>query len=140
MYNIAGAVYRYSEGVQINTDAYGNAVERSKHEHPYSYSPHVQWQADDKTLAWAKLANDKLCYTDTDKIMTSWTRCNSLMRKHFGNEGQYWTDRDPKAIEAFMRDWTECPDIVLLKVTDYCNASNGYPYWEMMWYNPGTQK
>lgn len=54
---------------------------------------------------------------------------DSLCKKHFNNTGQYWTNREPRLIEAFLRDYLADQDIILCKVEELKNMSTGYPVW-----------
>lgn len=94
---------------------------RSKHSHPYSYDPILIW-GDEHAESSGSVYTDRLLQWDFDKH-------DELCKKHFGNKGQYWNDRDPKLIEAFMRDWTDNQNLTLVFVTEFCNQSNGYPCW-----------
>lgn len=71
--------------------------------------------------------------TDTvysDRLLQwDYEKHNSLCKKYFGNEGQYWSGRDPKTIEKFLQDYLEKPNLVLCKIEQLENQSNGYPYW-----------
>jgi hypothetical protein len=72
-------------------------------------------------VATGTIYSDRLLQWDYDKH-------NRLCRKHFGNEGQLWADRDPKKIEAFLCDWTG-KEIVLIANIQYVNISSGFPLW-----------
>lgn len=93
---------------------------RTKAEHPYSYDPFTTWMgtetADgslytDRLLGWGFEKHDRLCV------------------KHFGNSSQYWGDREPQAIEAFLRDYLDAPNLVLCEIQEHCNHSNGSTCW-----------
>jgi len=114
-YNYAGF------GIGI-TDEFGKPVTKTKQSHPYSYDGYVQWRCGENEEANATIYSDRLLQWDFDKH-------DELCLKHFGDKGQYWNKRDPKKIEAFLQDWVEDPDLKLIFVMEYCNASNGYPYW-----------
>lgn len=51
------------------------------------------------------------------------------MKKHFGNEGDYWYNRDPNRIEEFLKEYFNKPNLKLIFIMEYCNASDGYPVW-----------
>lgn len=95
---------------------------KTKFTHPYSYDPIVQYRASgesngtiytDRLLQWDFEKHDKLCV------------------KHFGNTGQYWDNREPEKIEAFLRDWCDDRGLMLIQVTEYCNQATGYPTWRL---------
>lgn len=96
---------------------------RSKMTHPYSYDPFVIWK-DPNLTATNTVYSDRLHQWDYKKH-------NDLCEKHFGNQGQYWDRRAPKAIEAFLRDYNDNPTLELVRIVEYCNASNGYPCWRL---------
>lgn len=54
-----------------------------------------------------------------------------LCMKHFGNTGQYWGNRDPEKIELFLRDYCNDSSIVLCRIEEHENKSNGYPLWRI---------
>jgi hypothetical protein len=53
---------------------------------------------------------------------------DELCQKHFGNQGQYWGNRTPEAIQSFLSEY-EGKDISLCRAEELTNTSNGYPYW-----------
>jgi hypothetical protein len=109
----------------IHCDNYGNIVRRPKHEYPYSYDPYVLWQHDDESVLDqinGSMYTDRLLQWDFDKH-------DKLCEKHFGDKGQYWNNRDPKKIEAFVRDWCEDQGLTFARLTEYCNHGNGFPVW-----------
>jgi len=59
---------------------------------------------------------------------------DELKQKHFGNKGDYWNGRSKKDIEAFLQDFIGNETLVLCRVIEYENASNGYPYWRFDYY------
>ena len=121
--NSNGAVLKYGGEVWSRyIDENGNPVKRTPDTHPYNYDGFVNWRV--------KGEYNSCVYTDR-LLMWDWDKHNRLCRKHFGNEGQYWNDRDPKLIEAFMRDWTENPDLKLVMVMQHCNQATGYPAWSL---------
>lgn len=98
---------------------------KTKTSNPYNYDPYMQYLADDH-----ELMKGSTVYTDR-LLQWDYEKTNRLMKKHFGNEGQYWTDRKPEAIEAFLRDWREDQNLQLIAVIEYCNPSSGYPVWRL---------
>ena len=120
----------------MNIDAYGNEQKKTKSSHPYSYDEFVNWQ--DRKGLMEEVCKDATgsCYTDR-LLGWDWDKHNELCEKHFGNKGQYWNDRDPEKIEAFLRDWTGKETLKLIQVREYCNISNGYPTWLLVWEGTG---
>ena len=115
--NIAGSSYN------MNVDWNGNPIERTTNEYPYSYDAYVVIKKSDEYKH--VVYSDRLLQWNYDKH-------NMLCKKHFGNDGQYWNDRSEKQIEAFLRDYYEKPDLMLVGIMTGCNVSNGYPYWIFM--------
>ena len=64
---------------------------------------------------------------------------NELCQKYFGNQGQYWSGREPKIIQEFLSEWIGY-EIILCKIWQYTNQSNGYPYWRFDIINPKLTK
>lgn len=109
---------------------------KTKQSHPYTYDPFLLYFNQD-----AKREADDGLYTDR-LLMWDYAKHNMLCEKHFGNAAQYWDDRDPKKIEAFLRDWTG-KKVVLVVNIQYVNMGNGYPLWFLGYYiedNPEEQK
>ena len=107
---------------RIAVDEFGNPVEKSKLEHPYSYSGFVLWRGGENEEVDSTIYSDRLTMWDLKKH-------NELCLKHFGNKGQHWNNRDPEKIEAFLKDWCEDEGLKLILIMEYCNVSNGYPLW-----------
>jgi hypothetical protein len=101
-------------------DEHGNPVERTKEMYPYSYDGFVIWRTEGK-------ANDTI-YSDR-LLQWDFAKHDRLCMKHFGNKGQYWSDRPPEKIEAFLRDWCDNPKLKLIFIMQYCNVSSGFPCW-----------
>ena len=99
-------------------------LSKTKSAYPYTYDPFLIF------------FNEKATQEPTGSIYTDrllqwdYAKHNLLCRKHFGNEGQYWHDRDPKKIEAFLCDWTG-KKVVLIANIQYVNLSSGYPVWRL---------
>ena len=103
-------------------DEFDRPVKRTKREYPYSYDGFVQWRGGKNEEANGTIYSDRL-------LMWDYNKHNRLCEEHFGDQGQYWNQRDPKKIEAFLRDWTGDDNLKLIFVMEYCNVSNGYPCW-----------
>lgn len=94
---------------------------KSKSEFPYSYDPICIW-GDEYADNNGSIYTDRLLHWDFPKH-------DELCMKHFGDKGQYWNNRDPNKIEAFLRDWVDDQELELIYITEFCNLSNGYPTW-----------
>lgn len=99
----------------------GRPVTRTKETHPYNYDEFVVWESgvpikngvySDRLYQWNPNKHDRLC------------------EKHFGNRGQYWSNRSREKIEAFLKDYFECfVDLKLVRICEGCNQASGYPVW-----------
>ncbi len=103
------------------------SIEKDQCSYPYSYDPFLLYFNEE-----AKEEATSSIYTDRF-LQWDWDKHNRLCRKHFGDEAQYWNDRDPKKIEAFLCDWTE-KKVTLIANIQYVNISNGYPLWRLDFY------
>lgn len=112
----------FNGGLCSAVDEHDKPVQRTKHSHPYSYDGFMLWRGGKNEEANGTIYSDRLLQWDHD-------RHNDLCKKHFGDEGQYWNDRDPKKIEAFLRDWCDNQELKLIFIMEYCNAASGYPCW-----------
>lgn len=65
--------------------------------------------------------SDRLYQWDSKKY-------NQLCQKHFGNEGQFWNNRQPQKIEEYLSDYLE-KKVKLTQIRQTENASSGYPIW-----------
>lgn len=93
---------------------------RTKATHPYSYDPFTVWRGRGKPEGGV--------YTDR-LFQWDYKKHDALCIKHFGNRGQYWDQREPAKIQAFLRDYLGAPELVLCEVQEHCNQATGYPCW-----------
>ena len=102
-------------------DEYGNRVEKTKYTHPYSY---------DGFVTFRNGKNEEVNHTVYSDRIVQWDykKARKLMKKHFGNEGDYYTDRSPDKIESFLKEYFG-KELKLILVMEYCNVSSGYPVW-----------
>jgi len=105
-------------------DLNGNRIKKTPRTHPYSYDAHVIWRGGENEEITRCIYTDRLLQWD-------WDKHNMLCQKHFGDERQYWNDRDPEKIEKFLQDWTGREDLTLIVVMQMCNISSGYPVWSL---------
>lgn len=109
----------------IMIDNWGNVISedtRTKSSDPYSYDPIIQYKRDGDPKG--SVHTDHLFREDPEKY-------NQLSQKYFGNHGQYFDQRDPVLIEAFLQEWLNKPTLSLCQVTECCNHSSGFPYWRL---------
>jgi hypothetical protein len=92
--------------------------ERQRMIHPHPASPEgTESVYTDRLWQWDHEKHDALCL------------------KHFGNEGQYWNDRDPGKVSAFLSDYLGKP-VALAAVWQYNHASSGFPIWLLFYRAP----
>lgn len=68
------------------------------------------------------LYSDRLFQWDSKKY-------NKFSKKHFGNEGQYFSGRSSEKIEAFLKDYIGNKNLTLCYIEELENVATGYPYW-----------
>jgi hypothetical protein len=115
--NEAGVTY-FSQYV----NEFGEPVKRDKWQYPYSYDGFITWRGGKNEEVNSTIYSDRLLQWDMKKY-------DELSKKHFGNAGQIFYDRQPKDIESFLRDWTGDIKLKLIFVMEYCNVSSGFPLW-----------
>jgi len=103
-------------------DEHDQPVKRCKNKYPYSYDGFVLWRGLPQKEMNHTLYSDRLKQHHHEK----W---DELCKKHFGNSGDYFDNRTPTAIEAFIRELLDKPNYQLGLIMEYCNVSNGYPVW-----------
>ena len=113
-------------------DENDNPIRRTKQSHPYSYDGFVLWRGGKNEDANNTVYTDRLYQWDYKKY-------NELCLKHFGNEGQYWDNRNHKLIELFLQDYLDNDKLKLVFIMEYCNVSSGYPVWRFD-FNDGGKK
>ncbi len=111
-------------------DLDGEPTKRTKISHPYSYDPFVLIDRRQGREVSGGAYSDRLMQWDREKH-------DRFVQKHFGNVGQWWSNRDADLIEAFLRDYTGHPDLKLLYVLEGANVSSGHPYWYFGWTEGG---
>jgi hypothetical protein len=106
---------------------------RTKEEYPYSYDEFVVWQSR-KDEAIDKMENIHTVWSDHLYRFANERGLdyNGACREVWGNERQDFFNRQPKDIEKFLRIYFQKDDIEILKISEGCNASNGYPYWKFI--------
>lgn len=106
----------------------GHVTPKTKFTHPYNYDPFTVWE-----LGCDKKANGSV-YTDR-LYQWDYKKYNKLCEKHFGNKGQYFDQRKPEKIEAFLRDYTDNQELILIEIIEYCNQATGFPVWRLDYFS-----
>ena len=112
--------YGYLHGMWI--DENDRPVQRNKIDYPYSYDGFVLWRFAKNSEANKTIYSDRLLQCDRKKH-------DMLCEKHFGDSGQMWGHRDPDKIREFLCEYTGDENLEIVFIMEYCNRSNGYPYW-----------
>lgn len=60
----------------------------------------------------------------------NYEKYNTLCQKHFSDRSQYWSDRAPENIEAFLREYFDKPLLALQTIHEYTNNATSYPVWQ----------
>lgn len=115
-------------------DEHDRPVRRTKHTHPYSYDGFVQERCGKNSEANGTVYTDRLLQWDYELT-------RKLLKKHFKDTGidvggDYWSARPAKAIEGFLRERLNQPELRVILVMEYCNQSNGYPVWRIDYHIP----
>jgi hypothetical protein len=103
-------------------DYEGNPVKRTKKDYPYSYDPYVIYRNGKNSDVTDSVYSDRLFQWDPKLY-------NELSEKHFGNKGQFFSNRNIESIEKFLADYLNFKDLKLIVLMEGANFSSGYPYW-----------
>lgn len=121
-----------NQTISYGVDENGKPALRNKMQYPYTYDPFILYRFGENSEANGTAYSDHLLGNkarNKEEAEEKYKKHNDLCQKHFGDQGQYWDQRDPEKIEAFLRDYFESPDLKLIFVVEYCNWSTGYPVW-----------
>jgi len=100
---------------------YGVNTKRTPQTHPYSFDGYVTYRNGTNEEVNGTVYSDRLQQWDYQKT-------ENLKQKHFGNKGDYYDNRTPEQIEAFLSEYFEKP-VKIIFIMKYCNFSSGYPTW-----------
>lgn len=103
-------------------DEFNNPIKRTPSEYSYSYDGYIIYRSAPNDEVNATVWSDRIYQQDSTKF-------NHLCLKHFGDKGQYFSDRDPKLIQSFLSEYFDKPELKLIFIMQYCNRSSGYPLW-----------
>lgn len=119
---MSGYGYLENNAILGFVDLNGNPVKRTPFTHAYNYDEYVIYKDENfKEVKCDAVYSDRLYQWDYDKF-------NRCCKEVFKNQGQYFSERDPKEIEKFLSLYFE-KEVKLMAITQGCNASTGYPYW-----------
>ena len=98
------------------TDLTGKTI----YTNPYDYDPFTIFD----------LHLDHTHQVYTDRLWSqNMEKHDELCIKHFGERGQRWEKRESHLIQEFLRDYYDNEKIVLIRIDQHCNVSNGFPLW-----------
>lgn len=102
---------------------------RDKYSYPYTYDPFTIYGGPNPN-ANGSVYTDRLFATDCDKTQ-------KIGEEVFGSKS-FWfgSHLDPKEVQTFLRRRLGDETLVLTRVVEYCNWSNGYPTWLLIYYKP----
>lgn len=81
-----------------------------------------------KTIYKNQVKPNNSVYSDR-LLQWDWDKHNELCMKHFGDESQWWDNRNVEKIQDFLRDYLDDDSIILCEILKDKNRSNGYPIW-----------
>lgn len=111
-----GYIFRHAE-----VDEFGNPVSKTKSKYPYSYDGFVTYRNGNNSEVNDTIWSDRIQQQDYSKV-------ERLKKKHFGNVSDYYSNANPKKIEAFLSEFLG-RDVTIIFIMEYCNVSSGYPVW-----------
>ena len=94
---------------------------QSKFDAPYSYDPFSIFYTD-------KVTPNHTVYSDRFHLWGE-EKYKESCQKAFGEDSSHFNKREPEEIESFLRYYYEDPNLVLTRIVEWCNKSNGYPYY-----------
>lgn len=112
-------------------DEFGNPVERTKEEYPYSYDGFVTWRRGTNEEANTTVYSDRLNQWDHQKN-------KELKLKHFGSERDFYSGYSWEQVQAYLQEYENDPTIKLIFIMEYCHT-NGNPYWRFEYHTSKTK-
>lgn len=103
---------------------------RTRSEYMYSYSPILRYQGNDTDHPnLSSVYHDRMWGWDYDK----YRRC---AKEAYGDAGQMGLENHSiTQHEKLLRSFFDDETIVLVRLIEYCNASNGYPCYRFDYYS-----
>lgn len=100
---------------------------RSKQDHPYSYDPFTVWM----DMSFKSNEDCHVIYSDR---MSQWDyqKNRTLQKEHLGKETDYLGDFTPNQLTNYLSAYLE-REIIMIRIQECCNVSNGYPLW-VFWF------
>ncbi len=121
-------MHEYGSYTMAQLNAFtGEPITATKSSHPYSYEP-FEVYSNNSVETDGGAYDDRMRQWDWDKFAQS---CQDV----WGNTGQLFNSRTPSKIEEFLRLYNDNPKLILTRIVEGCNSSNGYSYWYFSWNN-----
>lgn len=115
-------IHQYGYSAYVNE--FGKPIKITPKDSQYGYDGYVTWMKSGSTGADAtdSVYSDRLFREDIAKF-------ERLMMEVFNSKGQYFNN-DPDKIEQFLNKFYNGKiKLELIYVMQYCNKSDGNPYW-----------
>ena len=112
-----------------DVDRYGNPPERSKSEHPYTYSSFVIFRNGKNEDIGHSVYSDRMRGSDYKKF-------RKCVKAVFEDEivGDYWPrNENIDKVQQVIRDFYDNQSLEIVLIEEMCNVSDGYPLWLLSW-------
>lgn len=107
-------------------------VQRTPLSHGYSYDGYVAWENTEIEKYRQKINgsdyHDRMQEWDYEKYMLCYRKAELAGSRRMVDQ--------PELTEHFLQLYYDDPDIVLIRLMDYCNVSNGYPTYRFDYFSP----
>jgi len=116
----------------VDNDLTRSNPPRGRLSYPYSYDPFTVWGKRDETSN-ASVWTDRL-------LQWNYRKFRVLGKRVWKTGGEMvWFNNMKKGnaekVERFLRLYYNNPTIKLTRIVEYCNASNGFPVWHLIYRN-----
>ena len=121
-------------------EPYQGRPRRTKYSHPYSYDPFVYWKKPGANACTGGAYTDRMWGWWGDKLREASKRIWGTQDNEYGNK--LWDcDADPD-MKKFSKILSEVMNkqITVVRIDEYCNWSNGYPTWNVLWLEKGGKR
>ena len=111
----------YEKEISPFYDLKGRPTKKTPFNSPYSFDPYVTWMGEYDENKSHTVYSDRMYQWDYKKF-------NQCCEEVFKNSGQFFDDREPKAINEFLNKYFD-QKVKLTAIVKCCNVSTGFPYW-----------
>jgi hypothetical protein len=106
---------------QYDLKEYFSKPYQNKYDAPYSYDPFSSFYLD-------SVFPNHTVYSDRFYLWGE-EKYRETCQKAFGESSPHFNKRTPEEVETFLRIYYQDPKLVLTRIVEWCNKSNGYPYY-----------